>query len=229
MQNNNDSKKSVFDYNNIRTDAGCLEFGGYIQHGYGIACIGYSRFKAHRRAWEEVNGPIPEGLTIDHVCRNTKCIEVTHLRLLTRAENTACSTRAEEARAKLHCPAGHPYEGDNLYIDKRGARHCYTCTKARTKEWQKSEKARKAAIRAENTKCKAQLHEMTPENIKVDKRGVKMCIACSRATKLKWYNKKMGRTAPEITDTPMDVEPRNDHDTHRNLEVPPTRPLPCCG
>ena len=188
-------RSSVFHYPNTREENGCLTFGGYIQKGYGMAFIEGVRQRAHRRAWEEVNGPIPEGLTIDHLCRNTKCIEVSHLRLLTLAENTKCSTRAEKARAKTHCPAGHEYAAENLYVDKRGARHCYTCTKERTRVWQEKEKVRKAEIRAQNTKCRAGKHEMTEANTKLDKLGVKRCVACSRATKLRWYNKTYNRSA----------------------------------
>lgn len=179
----------MFEYPNVREESGCLTFGGCFQHGYGIACIGGARFRAHRRAWEEVNGPIPDGLTVDHVCRNTRCIEVSHLRLLTLSENTKCSARAEKARAKTHCPAGHEYRGENVYVDKRGARHCYACTKDRTRVWQEREKARKAETRAQSNTCRSGKHEMTAANTALDSLGVRRCVACSRATKLRWYNK----------------------------------------
>lgn len=43
--------------------------------------------KAHRLAWENENGSIPEGMEVDHACDQTLCIEVAHLRLLTPYDN----------------------------------------------------------------------------------------------------------------------------------------------
>ena len=42
----------------------------------------------HRIVWEEANGPIPQGMWIDHRCQNRECCEVTHLRLATPAQNS---------------------------------------------------------------------------------------------------------------------------------------------
>lgn len=59
---------------------------------------GYGRFRvstfkqvvAHRFAWEEVNGPIPAGMELDHlVCDTPPCVRVSHMRLATRAVNLA--------------------------------------------------------------------------------------------------------------------------------------------
>src|SRR5690606_16828984 len=41
----------------------------------------------HRYVWESVNGPIPEGLVVDHICHNRACVNAEHLRLATRAQN----------------------------------------------------------------------------------------------------------------------------------------------
>lgn len=57
---------------------------------------GYGRFTphathrarlAHRMAYENWVGPIPDGLTIDHECRNRRCVNPWHLRLMTRGDN----------------------------------------------------------------------------------------------------------------------------------------------
>lgn len=68
---------------------GCHPWSGWMSPG------GYGKFKtggksvfAHRYAWERVNGPIPEGMVIDHACRNPACVNIAHLRLATQAENT---------------------------------------------------------------------------------------------------------------------------------------------
>lgn len=55
--------------------------------GYGIVRFGGRNVATHRAAWESENGPIPEGMEIDHVCGNRPCLEVSHLRLSTRKQN----------------------------------------------------------------------------------------------------------------------------------------------
>lgn len=64
---------------------------------------GYGTFTSaqkyvHRYAWERVNGPIPEGLTIDHLCRVRNCVNPDHLEVVTREEN---SRREMAARKEL--------------------------------------------------------------------------------------------------------------------------------
>jgi len=57
-------------------------------HGYAQAWDGTSVTLAHLVVWRYINGPIEEGITVDHQeCRNRRCIEITHLRLLPNLEN----------------------------------------------------------------------------------------------------------------------------------------------
>ena len=75
----------------VRTPDGCLIFQGRInpESGYGqLTGPGQTTVYAHRVAWEQAYGPIPEGLTVDHLCEVKLCIEPTHLDLCTRGENT---------------------------------------------------------------------------------------------------------------------------------------------
>lgn len=103
-------------------------------HGYGQSCW-WSNDKsrsvgttAHRVAWIAVNGPIPEGMTIDHLCRTRPCCNPLHLRLLTNVENAT-----DNGQGKTHCPQGHPYNAWNTKIDGRGHRKCRECAATR---WQ---------------------------------------------------------------------------------------------
>ena len=68
---------------------GCLIWTGATKSGgYGAIWDGERTVGAHRYAWEGANGPIPEGMVVDHLCWTPLCCEVTHLRLTTQAENT---------------------------------------------------------------------------------------------------------------------------------------------
>lgn len=82
------------DANSKRADDGCLEWQGFRnRHGYGETYSGGSRKMAHRMAYELVHGPIPSGRYVDHICGNTACIEVSHLRLATPGENVQYQTK----------------------------------------------------------------------------------------------------------------------------------------
>ena len=61
--------------------------GTYTQ-GYGSFAIGYTSIQAHRFAWTHLRGPIPEGLTLDHLCRTKRCVNPSHLEIVTHAENS---------------------------------------------------------------------------------------------------------------------------------------------
>lgn len=76
---------SVITYNDdcIEWDAGCFS------NGYGAIRVGLKQKKAHRVVFEEVNGPIPDGMVVMHTCDNPPCINPDHLRLGTVADNVA--------------------------------------------------------------------------------------------------------------------------------------------
>lgn len=80
---------------------------------------------AHRASYELFVGPIPDGLTIDHLCRTTLCVNPLHLEPVTMRENVLRGTSfAAQNAKKTHCLRGHPYDkvrsGD-------GARYCSVC------------------------------------------------------------------------------------------------------
>lgn len=94
--------------------------------GYGCVGIEGRRYLAHRVAYQALVGPIPEGLTIDHLCFNKLCVNPEHLEPVTAAENN------RRAAARItRCLRGHELAGDNLIVTSRGSRNCRTCTNAR--------------------------------------------------------------------------------------------------
>ena len=67
---------------------GCIAWVGTINDsGYGLMPFYGRQIRAHRYAWERENGPIPEGMVIDHLCWNRACVNVEHLRVITMAQN----------------------------------------------------------------------------------------------------------------------------------------------
>lgn len=129
---------------------GCLLWTG-CKDGYGYGMIwafGRSR-RVHAVLYEICHGNPPKGMDVDHMCHRTdacaggmscshrRCCNIVHLRLLTRADNIARGWHrtvagqaacAQRQRDKTHCPAGHPYVGENVAICKKdGSRRCRQC------------------------------------------------------------------------------------------------------
>lgn len=62
---------------------------------YGRVTVGGRRYLAHRYAYMLVNGPIPHGMVISHVCDNTRCVRPDHLTVATVAENMRDAARKD--------------------------------------------------------------------------------------------------------------------------------------
>lgn len=106
-----------------RTDTCWLWTGALNQAGYGRFFTGDDGKRlAHRFMYELLVGPIPEGLTLDHLCRTPACVRPDHLEPVTRSEN------ARRAGAnKTHCRRGHLFvEANTSWY--RGKRQCKTCS-----------------------------------------------------------------------------------------------------
>lgn len=104
---------------------------------------GYARYKrlgkrrvVHRLMYELLVGEIPEGMCLDHLCRNRSCCNPSHLEAVTAKENIKRGDTGKELarkqRAKTHCPHGHEYTPDNTYyVMPHKGRACITCRQLR--------------------------------------------------------------------------------------------------
>jgi hypothetical protein len=119
-----------FEHKIERRDDGCWQWTGNVSvTGYGRLWTGPSGGRrlayAHRYVYTVHRGLIPHGLTLDHLCRNTRCVNPEHLEPVTAAENTR-----RAGAAVTHCVRGHVYDEQNTYLAKKpgnGRRACRAC------------------------------------------------------------------------------------------------------
>lgn len=103
--------------------------------GYGILSQSGQTQYCHQISYREFVKEIPDGLEIDHLCRNRACCSPIHLEAVPPAINNLRGegNAAKNAR-KTHCKTGHLLSGDNLFIDNQGHRQCRACSRRRTRE-----------------------------------------------------------------------------------------------
>ncbi|MFE3657246.1 HNH endonuclease signature motif containing protein [Streptomyces sp. NPDC059165] len=237
----------------VNAQTGCWEWRGRLAtNGYGQLSAGRTTRQVHRVTYEEHKGAIPEGLAVDHLCRNRICCNPDHLEAVTNRENwrrgmspsaiavktdvcssgnhslrgdnlyvypsgvRRCKACQKEASDKLreekrlariasgesrgrqadrtHCPAGHPYSGDNLHITKTGGRSCRACQREAARRHRERKRAEleasgKARVRAsDRTEC-VHGHPYTEENTYFHPDGRRFCRTCTRAVNRKSYER----------------------------------------
>jgi hypothetical protein len=120
--------------------AGCWIWTGALAWGYGRIGERSGRIvPAHRVMYELCIGPIPDGLQLDHLCREPGCVNPLHLEPVTTRENIlrgigACARNAQVT----HCPHGHPFDEENTRHKVKG-RDCRECHRIRERErWRRN-------------------------------------------------------------------------------------------
>lgn len=99
----------------------CWIWTGPMRDGYGR--FGKESIPAHRYAYQEMVGPIPAGLELDHlVCSRKACVNPYHCDPVPHRVNTR-----RWADTITHCPRDHEYTEENTYVDRRGLRRCRAC------------------------------------------------------------------------------------------------------
>lgn len=123
-----DPSRLVRFWTKVAKTSGCWNWlGGLAGRGYGTFWDGARPVYAHRFSYEVHKGPIPEGLTVDHLCRNPRCVNPDHLEAVTLRENLLRGDTIPARNARTtHCPKGHEYTKDNTYV-VRERRICRTC------------------------------------------------------------------------------------------------------
>jgi len=126
-----------------KTQDGCWNWiGAIVPGGYGKFSVEKNKirkcFNAHRWSYEYFKEPIPAGLTLDHLCRNRRCVNPDHLEPVSIRENLLRGNGVSGVNArKTHCPKGHPLIPTHFPCHKgKMARYCPICNK-----WENRKKA----------------------------------------------------------------------------------------
>ena len=116
--------------------------GGKHKLGYGTLKVGKKTEYAHRVIFEALNNKIPNGMSLDHLCRNPSCVNPDHLEVVTHKENVLRGIGPTAINAKkTHCKRGHELAGENLRITIVGGRLCRTCFKISKLKWENKNRA----------------------------------------------------------------------------------------
>jgi hypothetical protein len=103
---------------------------GYATVGWRDEGTGYAT-TAHRAAWVHRNGQIPDGMVVDHTCHNRRCVNPSHLRLLSRGENARRQVAGDFPLGQ--CRYGHPLSESRKRLKgvSAGLTYCGACQKER--------------------------------------------------------------------------------------------------
>ena len=179
------------------SSSGCwLWKGSLTRDGYGIFHVrinenGRKYQRAHRWAYDNFVGLIPDGLTIDHLCRVRNCVNPDHLEVVTGKENTLRGEAVSSINSrKTHCINGHELIGENIYRGFLGKRICYVCIKIRKKEYRKRDSEK--IVKVVPTHCRN--GHLWIENTTFNHIGKRVCSQCSRDQKSAYKKRQREKT-----------------------------------
>lgn len=119
------------DYWEIPFGERCWEWTAVTSNGYGQMKVAGKNRYAHRLSYEWYVGEIPEGLTIDHLCRNRRCVNPGHLEPVTQRENIARGVGS----AAIALRTGRCCRGHDDWVVNGDGRQCRTCRNEINKRW----------------------------------------------------------------------------------------------
>lgn len=141
-------KERFMQYIEKQPNGGCwLWTGGLSNGGYGKFQIDPKTRLAHRVAYEIFIGPVPEGAQLDHLCRQRRCCNPSHLEPVACKENI----RRGASVTKQFCVHGHERTPENIYVYPDGRRRCILCRRIHDMQpkYAARREARRRQIRAE--------------------------------------------------------------------------------
>ena len=102
-----------------------------LKSGYGLFTDENGKtVTAHRWSFQHFHGAIPQGLVIDHICRNPSCVNPKHLQAITQSNNIQRSLLVKARSARTHCKNGHEFTAINTkYVKGQRGRRCARISK----------------------------------------------------------------------------------------------------
>lgn len=124
---------------------GCIVWiAGKTNKGYGLGNKDGIKTTAHRLSYLINVGEVPNGMEIDHLCKNTLCINPKHLEAVTRKVNIGRGSKAQQT----HCVNGHKFTSSNTYFKKsNGCRVCRQCAAIRARKLRKEQSLLKGNLK----------------------------------------------------------------------------------
>lgn len=165
-------------WDKVSVEGGCLVWTAYCsQRGYGAFRFRGKVVSAHRWCYAYMVGSIQEGMELDHLCRNRRCVAPWHLEQVTPLVNVlrGQSFSAKNAR-KEACPKGHRLAGDNIYIN-HGSRVCRICDNEAGRNWYRRRTESGNRPTWKRTACKHG-HPFEPDNFYLSHSGRRECVTC---------------------------------------------------
>lgn len=169
---------------------GCWEWTASLNYGYGwYSGPNFSTKMAHRYVYQELVRPLADNEHLDHLCRNTRCVNPDHLEVVTHTENVNRGAAGAGKRRRTRCVNGHEFTPENTIINPNGHRACRECVRTAAREGQRRRRAeQKLGIvkvadnnNATKTHCKHG-HPFDEANTYIiPSSGQRSCRACQRA------------------------------------------------
>jgi hypothetical protein len=136
--------------------SGCwIWIGAWSGNGYGQISTHHGKeipstcTMAHKHVYKLLVGDIPLGLVLDHLCRLRCCVNPAHLEPVSSRVNTLRGdTIPSRNLAKTHCPQGHSYSGENLFVSVSKTQTNRLCRKCRNDNLAKRRKLRRRFVEA---------------------------------------------------------------------------------
>ena len=179
----NDKDKDRFDsLYVINNETGCWEWQLRLNiGGYGDFCLRINSkmelYRAHRVSYTIHKGVIPDGLQLDHLCRNRACVNPEHLEAVTGSINVKRGLSSSENPIAIrrqnatHCKYGHEFTDENTVIDKNPncksgqSRRCRKCRALYLREYRKSQKIKnRSLLREQIEKLVTEYENTQPAN-----------------------------------------------------------------